>query len=70
MKVFDAKEPEQKVQTEMDNLEKARAESEKKMFTKAEMELKLITLQTIQELSLNLESEMMPFFVASKNGMK
>lgn len=68
VKVFDAKEPEQKVQTEMDNFEKERADSEKKMFAKAEMELKLITLQTIQELALNLESEMMPFFVASKNG--
>ena len=32
------------------------------------MELKLITAQTLQELQGNLESEMMPFFVASKNG--
>ena len=34
VKIFDAKEPDQKVQTEMDNLEKERSDYEKKMFTK------------------------------------
>ena len=33
VKIYDAKEPDQKVQTEMDKLEKERGEYEKKMFT-------------------------------------
>lgn len=34
MKIYDAKEPDQKVQTEMDKLEKERIDYEKKMFAK------------------------------------
>ena len=53
----------------MDQLETQRNGIEKKMFAKAISELGLIVTQTLAELEANIETEMMPFYVASKNNM-
>ena len=39
------------------------------MFAKAIAELELIVTQTLAELEADIETEMMPFYVASKNNM-
>lgn len=39
------------------------------MFAKAISELELIVTQTLAELEADIETEMMPFYVASKNNM-
>lgn len=62
-------EPDGSIKSEISNMEKKRVEFEKKLFTKAKEEFKLITQITIKELQLNLNHELIPFFVVSKNEM-
>lgn len=62
-------EPDGKIKSDIDKMEKERADHEKKMFTKAKEEFKLITQITIKELQMNLDHELIPFFVVSKNDL-
>lgn len=62
-------EPDSKVKSEINKAEKDRVDHEKKLFTKAKEEFKLITQITIKELQLNLDHELIPFFVVSKNDL-
>lgn len=59
--------PDASIKTEIEKVEKERDGFEKKMFTKAKEEFKLITQITIKELQLNLNHELIPFFVVTKN---
>ena len=63
-------EPDGKIKKEIEKIEKERVDHEKKLFTKAKEEFKLITQITVKELQLNLNHELIPFFVVSKNDLK
>lgn len=56
-------EPDPKIQKEISKMEKKREKYEKKMFDKAKQEFKLITSITIKELQINLQHELIPYFV-------
>ena len=56
-------EPDPKIQKEIGKIEKKREKYEKKMFDKAKQEFKLITSITIKELQINLQHELIPYFV-------
>jgi len=61
VKLFNTKEPDPKIQEAMDKLESGRDSIEQAMFKKAELELKLITTQTLDELQQNINSEVRPY---------
>lgn len=65
-----AEEPDTKIQSEFSKMEKKRDGFEKKLFDKAKKEFKLITEITAKELQVNLQHELVPFFVVSKNDLK
>ena len=58
-------EPDPKIQKEISKMEKKREDYEKKMFEKAKQEFKLITSITIKELQVNLQHELIPYFVGN-----
>lgn len=62
--------PDPKIKNEIGNMEKKRENFESKLFKKAIEEFKLITALTKKELQLQLNHELLPFFVVSKNGLK
>lgn len=62
-------EPDGSIKTEIDKLEKSRVDKEKKMFTKAKEEFKLITQITVKELQMNLSHELIPFYAVSKGDL-
>ncbi len=62
--------PDPKLKKEIENLETKREGFESKLFKKAKEEFKLITALTKKELQMNLNHELLPFFIVSKNGMK
>jgi len=68
MKIADP--PDASIQSEFAKLEKKRDGFEKKLFDKAKKEFKLITEITAKELQVNLQHELVPFFVVSKNDLK
>ena len=61
--------PDPSLQKEIDKLEKKRVGYENKLFDKAKQEFKLITALTTKELQVNLNHELLPFFVVSKNSL-
>ena len=68
MKIADP--PDAKIQKEFAKMEKKRDGLEKKLFDKAKKQFKLITEITAKELQVNLQHELVPFFVVSKNDLK
>jgi hypothetical protein len=62
--------PDPKIKNEIGSMEKKREDFESKLFKKAKEEFKLITALTKKELQLQLNHELLPFFVVSKNGLK
>ncbi len=63
-------EPDPKLKKEIGNMEKKRENFESKLFKKAKEEFKLITAMTKKELQIELNHELLPFFVVSKNGLQ
>jgi hypothetical protein len=63
-------EPDPKLKKEIGNMEKKRENFESKIFKKAKEEFKLITALTKKELQIELNHELLPFFVVSKNGIQ
>lgn len=62
--------PDPKLKKEINTMESKRENFEGKLFKKAKEEFKLITAITKKELQINLNHELLPFFVVSKNGLQ